>query len=60
MSLNLHEEAVSNIVAYDSNKTSTVDDTESGLGGCYAETNRIAFDRFDYSGNYYGESDFCR
>ena len=28
MSLNLHEEAVSNIVAYDSIRTSTVDDTE--------------------------------
>ena len=37
MSLNLHEEAVSNIVAYDSIKTNTVDDTErrkAVVSGC--------------------------
>ena len=40
LSLSLHEEAVSDIVAYDSMNTSTVNDTEkmkSGLGGCYGE-----------------------
>ena len=60
MSLSLHEEAVSDIVAYESMNTSTVNDTEkmkSGLGGFYGRTNGVPSILY-HNGHYYGETEF--